>query len=209
LTGSTPATIAWIDSPDGGRWGASSDLALPLSDRGLLFADGLFETVLVEDSRPRLLEEHLERWRTTAAALGMEPPPDAEQVRELLREAVTRSGIRSGALRLNWSRGSGLAWARGIDLPGPDDPPLLHRFWLQLTAARPRFEPLRLIVSRTEQRNAASRISLCKTFAYGASIQARQEARAAGADDALLRSTAGGLCCGTTANLLLRRRQQW
>ena len=29
------------------------------------------------------------------------------------------------------------------------------------------------------------------------------------ADDALLESTAGGLCCGTTANLLVRRSDRW
>jgi branched-subunit amino acid aminotransferase/4-amino-4-deoxychorismate lyase len=80
---------------------------------------------------------------------------------------------------------------------------------LQLSPWRPCFEPVRLIVSRTEQRNAHSLLSRCKTFAYGQAIQARREARRAGADDALLLSTAGGLCCGTTANLLVRRGGQW
>ena len=39
--------IAWI----AGRWGAPEELALPLNDRGLLLADGLFETVLVLQGR--------------------------------------------------------------------------------------------------------------------------------------------------------------
>jgi branched-subunit amino acid aminotransferase/4-amino-4-deoxychorismate lyase len=47
-------------------------------------------------------------------------------------------------------------------------------------------------------------LSQCKTFAYGPSIQARRQAQAAGADDALLPSSSGELSCGTTTNLLVR-----
>ena len=56
--------IAWIDDPRGeGRWAAPAELTIPLDDRGLLLGEGVFETVLVERGRPRLLGEHLERWR--------------------------------------------------------------------------------------------------------------------------------------------------
>jgi branched-subunit amino acid aminotransferase/4-amino-4-deoxychorismate lyase len=39
-------------------------------------------------------------------------------------------------------------------------------------------------ISREERRNAASRLSRCKSFAYTAQVQARREAHAAGAHDA-------------------------
>jgi branched-subunit amino acid aminotransferase/4-amino-4-deoxychorismate lyase len=203
------AEIAWIDGPDGGRWGSAAVLSLPLADRGLTLADGLFETVLVEAGRPRLLAEHVARWHEGASLLGMPPPAPLDRVAALAAEAVGRSGIGGGALRLNWSRGEPAGGARGIDLPPPGAPAPQPRCWLQLTAAAPCFAPLRTIVSRTERRNASSLLSRCKTFAYGSAIQARREARAAGADDALLLSTAGGLCCGTTATLLLRRQGGW
>lgn len=198
--------IAWIGSPGAdGLWGAPQQLALPLDDRGLLLADGLFETLLVQGSRPRLLAEHLARWHQGAALLGMGAPPGAGLLEPLIREALVRSAIHQGALRLNWSRGSSAAEARGIGLAAPSH----HRFWLQLTAAAPCFTPLRVIVSPTEQRSASSLLSRCKTFAYGPAIQARRQAEAAGADDALLASSAGGLCCGTTANLLVRLGSRW
>lgn len=186
-----------------GRWGAAADLGLPLDDRGLLLADGLFETVLVEEGQPRLLEQHHARWSRSAALLGMHPPPAAELLRALLAEAVARSGIGSGALRLNWSRGGG--GGRGLHPPAPGG----ERFWLQLSRWTPTFAPLAVIVSPTERRCATSLLSRCKTFAYGAAIQARRQALAAGAEDALLESTAGGLCCGTAANLLLRLGERW
>ena len=198
--------IAWIGSPGGdGRWGAPDQLGISLDDRGLLLADGVFETLLVQDGRPLLLPEHLARWCRGAALLGMELPPEAGGLEPLIQAAVQRSGIRQGALRLNWSRGSAADRARGIGIPSV----CRHRFWLQLSAAAPCFAPVRVIVSPTEERSATSILSRCKTFAYGPAIQARRQAEAAGADDALLNSSAGGLCCGTSANLLVRLEGRW
>jgi branched-subunit amino acid aminotransferase/4-amino-4-deoxychorismate lyase len=203
---STP--IAWLGDGTGqGRWGTPQTLTLPISDRGLLLADGLFETLLVEAGHAWLLEEHLGRWQSSAALLGLPPPPGTATVQPLIAAALDRCGIgkavgSSGALRLNWSRGSG---ARGIDPPSNGSP----SFWLQLSAIKPCFEPVRVIVSATETRSATSLLSRCKSFAYGASIQARRQALEAGADDALLASSAGGLCCGTSANLLVCRGGSW
>lgn len=208
--GGPTAPIAWIDDPEPeGSWGDPDLLSLPLSDRGLLLADGLFETVLVEAGHPRLLEEHLERWRTSAASLGMAPPPGADRVLSLLEEAVARSGLREGAaLRLNWSRG-GSGRQRGLGPPAPGEPQGRPRFWLQLSPWQRLTSPVAVIVSRLERRNAASLVSRCKTFAYTGAIQARLEARAAAAEDALLLGSGGELCCGTSANLLVRQRGQW
>jgi len=193
------SAIAWIN----GQWGQPDQLGVPLNDRGLLLADGLFETVLVEQGAPQLLAAHIERWHRSAALLQMPAPPSTEPLHALAREAVQRSGIGTGALRLNWSRGGG---GRGIDLPGDGETP---QFWLQLSATQPSFSPLIAIVSPTERRCASSLLCRCKTFAYGPSIQARRQAQQAGAHDALLESTAGGLCCGTTANLLLEIGGRW
>jgi branched-subunit amino acid aminotransferase/4-amino-4-deoxychorismate lyase len=197
--------IAWVD----GRWGAPAELSVPLADRGLQLADGLFETVLIEQGRPRLLAEHLRRWHDSVALLGMAPPPSQGLLEPLIREAVARSGIRSGALRLNWTRGCGGPGSRGLDLPGRGAPHLPHRFWLQLVPWTPLFSPVAVTVSPTERRCATSLLSRCKTFAYGPAIQARRQARAAGADDALLLSSDGSLCCGTAANLLVQVQGRW
>ena len=204
------AAIAWIDAPSpDGTWGDPDQLSLPLSDRGLLLADGLFETLLVQAGRPRLLAEHLARWQASAASLGMECPPGADRVVPLLAEAVARSGLRGdGALRLNWSRGSG-GGRRGLALPGPGEPQGRQRFWLQLSPWTRASTPVAVIVSAVERRNPHSLVSRCKTFAYAGAIQALREARAAGADDALLLGGGGELCCGTTANLLVRLQGEW
>ena len=198
-------SVAWID----GQWGPAAQLALPLNDRGLQLADGLFETVLIAGGRPQLLDAHLQRWQRSAALLGMAAPPEHALLEPLLAEAIARAqlGNGNGALRLNWSRGH--QQGRGIGLPEGPALPEQHRFWLELTPTTPTFSPLTAIVSRQERRNAASLLSQCKTFAYGQAIQARREAQRARADDALLLNGNGELCCGSTANLLIRRRGTW
>ena len=196
-----PINLAWID----GRWGGADDLQLPLSDRGLQLADGLFETVLVLDGAPQLLPEHLARWVASAELLGMNKPPSQQDLSGLIDEAIVKSELHkaSGALRLNWSRGSGEG--RGIGIPNVNN----HRFWLTLTPCSTSFQPIKTITSRLERRNRDSLNSRCKTFAYGAAIQARREAERAGADDALMHNTQGELCCGTVANLMVHRKGVW
>ena len=211
------STLAWIH----GTWGDPSELKLPLSDRGLQLADGVFETVLIREGEPQLLQAHHARWRDGATTLGMAPPPSLEVLGPLLREAIQRGGLdghsatassrstteRHGALRLNWSRDG--AAARGIQVPAGEPDPALHRFWFTLSAHQPSFAAVRTWISRHERRNANSRLSHCKTFAYGQAIQARREAIEHGADEGLLLSTTGELCCGSTANLLVQRQGQW
>jgi branched-chain amino acid aminotransferase len=196
------AGLAWLE----GQWGDPATLSVPLDDRGLQLADGLFETVLISAGLPQLLEDHLRRWHQGAALLAMASPPALPQLCPLIGEAIARSGLADGALRLNWSRGS--QQQRGIQLPATVDH-RQHRFWLTLQACSPSFAPITAMISRLERRNADSMLSRCKTFAYGQAIQARREAQRSGQDDALLLNTRGELCCGSSANLMICRDQRW
>ncbi len=198
-------TIAWIN----GEWGQPEDLTLPVSDRGLQLADGLFETVLIQNNSPCLLGAHLDRWNRSAALLGMASPPQGPWLIDLIQEAIERSGLNDsdGALRLNWSRGNGIK--RGLDLdPKPPDPSQ-HRFWLTLQSHTPMFGVIQTWISRHERRHGSSVMSRCKTFAYGQSVQVRREAQQRGADDGLMLSTNGALCCGSSANLVIGRHGEW
>ncbi len=80
---------------------------IPVTDRGFLFGDGLFETMRVRDGRIHLLERHLRRLGDGLDVLRIERPDMArtvEGVRELLE--VNRCGSEC-VVRLTVSRGSG------------------------------------------------------------------------------------------------------
>ena len=203
----TSTILGWHN----GEWGSADALGMPLTDRGLQLADGLFETVLIQDGNAQLLSEHLQRWKRGAALLGMAAPPARPWLGGLVDEAITRAALNktgtAGAMRLNWSRGS--SSGRGIGLPTADPDPTHHRFWLTLQPHQPDFAPTKAWISAQEQRNTNSVLSRCKTLTYGQAIQARREAQAQGAELALLSNTSGDLCCGDSANLLVKREGAW
>ena len=190
--------IAWVEQ----QWGHPNALGLPLSDRGLSLADGVFETVLIRAGKPQLLESHLQRWQQGAALLQLPKPPDQQQVEQWIAEAMGRSGISDGALRINWSRGSG-----GRGLQPPQDP--IGRCWGSLYPHQPSFQQQKVVISQRVMRWADDPLNACKSMGYGAMVLARLEATQARAGDVLLRSSHGGLCCGSNANLLVQKGKYW
>ena len=197
--------IAWFNE----EWGQPAELALPLSDRGLQLADGLFETILIHHNRPCLFDAHLRRWERSCELLGMAPPPKRAWLEPLIQKAIHRLGLAQGegALRLNWSRGDGNQRGIGLDHNAAD--PSRHRFWMTLQTHTPTFGSVRTWISCHEYRQASSLMSRCKTFSYGQSIQVRREAEQRGAEDGLMLSTNGTLCCGSSANLVVQRHGEW
>ncbi len=197
----TNQNLGWIN----GQWERSQNLKIPINDRGLNFADGIFETILIFNGAPQLVDQHLLRWENSANLLGMNPPPSKEWVLALISDGINKSHLqkKNGAIRLNWSRGESIK--RGIDLNNTNS----HRFWIEINHYQPNFKPISTFISKTERRNSFSRLSRCKTFSYNQSIQARLEAKQAGYNDALLLNSDGNMCCSTTANILVKRESHW
>lgn len=73
------------------------EASIPLQDRGLLFGDGLYTTLLVSEGEIYFLEEHLERLRKQAALLHIIPPPF---IKELYFELLERNEALTGTWRL-------------------------------------------------------------------------------------------------------------
>ena len=193
--------LGWIN----GHWGDFKDLKIPINDRGLNFADGIFETILILNGIPQFLNEHLNRLEKSANILEMSSPPSKNWLISIINEGINRSKLNNenGVIRLNLTRGDNNQ--RGIDFNNS----ILNRFWLEIDYYQPNFESISTIISQTERRNPFSRLSSCKTFAYNQAIQARIEAKEAGCDDALLLNTLGYMCCGTTGNIIIKRDSLW
>lgn len=81
---------------------------LPLPDRGFEFGDGLFETLLLRNSRPVFLDTHLERLACGLACLGF-PPVTEVVVAQLQRalDALASQLWEWGTLRITVTRGAG------------------------------------------------------------------------------------------------------
>ncbi len=81
-------------------------------DRGLLYGDGLFETLAVVHGRPCLWVQHMRRMESGCRRLGL-PRPDPEQLREESHRVIPRQGV--GVLKILVTRGCG---PRGYRPPG-------------------------------------------------------------------------------------------
>jgi 4-amino-4-deoxychorismate lyase len=87
---------SWID-------GQPAD-ALPVTDRGLAYGDGLFETIAVRGGRPLLLDRHLQRLALGCSRLAIAADPALIQ-RELLDFSAQ---LGDGVMKLIVTRGDSL-----------------------------------------------------------------------------------------------------
>ena len=96
----TRAAVGWV-------W--PEDFQIAASDRGLAYADGLFETLRIAETRPVLLDAHLNRLRAGAKHLGL--PIDDDLLHRWWSEAWERSRgqdkVGEGVIKLVVTRGSG------------------------------------------------------------------------------------------------------
>lgn len=163
--------------------------AIPLDDRGLLLGDGLFETVLAVDGQSPHLAAHLDRMAKGCEVLGL--PFDRAEAERRVREVTPAEG--RFAVRLTLTAGSG---GRGLDRPSVP----LPRLFATAAPSAPVTEPAKLMVA-TNRRNEGSPASRLKTLSYLDNVLARAEARAAGADDAVMLNNRGEVACAGAANL--------
>jgi branched-chain amino acid aminotransferase len=165
--------------------------AFDLADRGLLLADGVFDTLLVLNGQPFRAEAHRARLLGDAAALGFAIDPAAVEA----AVGALAAAIGDGVVRVTATRGPG---PRGLRPPAEPTPSLFATA-APLTPGL-MFRPVRLAISPI-RRNETSPTSRHKTLAYLDSVMAAEAAARAGFDDALMLNAAGRVACGTMANV--------
>ena len=150
------APLAWAD----GQVLPARDATVPLTDEGFLRGDAIFEAVLVRHGRTHALQAHLARLQRSAAALDL--AVDETAVRRVIEDLLQAWGERDGAVRVILTRGGVL---RGL-IGSVQWPPSIA-----------------LGVVEAPWRTGISGV---KTLSYAANQWAVRQARALGADDALI-----------------------
>ena len=96
---------------------------LSVNDRGLLYGDGVFETIAVSAGHPLCLDEHIARLHEGCRRLGIAQPPE----RLLKQEALSVCGNTDRAvLKLIVTRGAGARGYRTDDTINPTRIVTLH-----------------------------------------------------------------------------------
>lgn len=185
-----------------GDYVPAGDARIPVDDRGVLFGDGVFETVRSYEGKPFRLQKHLERMASACRTLQLKQPYLEREVAEAVYALIRDNGLESGNARVRITvTGGPSAGAKTLERGGA-----AHMFIL----ARPYQPPLdnfyregvSLVISEI-RRNATSPLSILKSSNLLDSLIARQYAADQGADDALMLSPSGNLAEATTSNLFM------
>lgn len=185
-----------------GRIVAPGEARVSPLDRGVLYGDGLFETMRAYGGRVFRLEAHLERLAASAPIVRFPLPWTAAELAAAVTGLLAASGLGDAYLRLTALRGEGPAG------PAPGECPAAHYFVIArpLTPypARCYEEGATAIVAPTRQ-NEGSPLARVKSTSYLNHALAVAAARDAGAEEALLLNNRDELAEGATSNLFAVR----
>ena len=192
------------------QWLDIDKILISANNRGLKFSDGIFETILIRQNKPILIDEHLKRLEKSSKILNINLKVKKLTLKRLINDGIRKLLLKKDQLasvRINYSRGVNKTRTLSIDniLETKD----LDNLWLEFFRITPNFAPISVLISQEEKRNEFSLISKCKTFSYNQAIQVLTESNEKSFDDSILLNTCGELCCGSTFNLLIKRDNQW
>ena len=179
-----------------GRYLRLDEAGVHIEDRGLQFADAIYEVCGVIGGRIHDEEEHLDRLERSLRELSMAMPVSRNVLKLIMRELARKNRIENGLIYLQITRGT-----MRRDHPVPANPP---RPTLILTA-RP-VDPQRLeglhakgvaVITRPDERWARCDI---KSTALLPNILAKTVARQAGAFEAWLVDEDGNVTEGASTS---------
>ena len=177
-------------------------MGVPVSDRGLAYGDGLFETILVVNGRPQLLDAHRQRMLQGAERLAI--PLTPAELCDALASICDRLSSAQGrqVLKLILTRGSG---GRGYKPPEEAGPRLI-------VSLSPAPAPLSLdgvaAVTSTIPLTVNPVLAGIKTLNRLEQVMASRDIPA-DCFEALMAGTEGDLREGTRTALLYRWQDQW
>ncbi|MGQ9731108.1 MAG: aminotransferase class IV [Candidatus Zipacnadales bacterium] len=173
--------------------------AVSALDHGLLYGNGLFETMRATNGRILGLADHLKRLRQGGVIIDL-PVPPSETLAEEIAAALCEAQEADAYVRLTVTRGPGA--------PAPDpstcEAPTVMVVVKPFIPPEPRWMTtgLHTLISSI-RRNTFSPLSRVKSLNYMECILAKQEAKRAGADEAIFLDTDGNLAEATAWNLFL------
>ena len=178
-----------------GRFVAESEAVVPVSDRGLMYGDGLFETMRVTNGKPFRMAQHLERMVRGADFMRLKMPFTPKELQQAAEELIEQNHLPDSILRVMVTRGPG---ERGYSPKGADKPCCVMTLY---PAPPPDFAPEWSLATSSFRIPASDPLSSFKTTSKLVHVMARAEAEEKGADEALLINTNGEVAETASGNL--------
>ena len=189
----------------GGVFVPESEAKVSILDHGLLYGDGVFETAFAWNGKIFKLDAHIERGFRSMAAIALASPVDRDALKRIIIETVRRNALRDAYIK--WIVTRGVNGKPLLDPAGCTPTliviarPYIHR--VSEERARTGLRLKTVAVRRPSGDVLDPRI---KSLNYLNLVLAKLEAKAAGADEALLLDTRGHICEATGCNVFVVSR---
>jgi branched-chain amino acid aminotransferase len=186
-----------------GRIVRGAAASVSVLDHGFLYGDGVFEGMRVYGRRLFRLDDHLRRLAVSARGIGLVLPGGIAALRRIVLETARAANADEAYVRLVVTRGDG---PLGVD-PAPCRRPRVVCI-VDMVELFPETRARRGVALATASRRRPAADVLdprVKSLNYLTSVLSKREARARGADDALLLGAAGHVAEATGANVFVVR----
>jgi branched-chain amino acid aminotransferase len=189
--------IAYVD----GTWSASDEARISVLDHGLLYGDGVFEGIRFYARTAFLLDAHLARLEASARALALDLPMARDETAAVVQEAIDRTGLADGYIRLIVTRGVGALGVSPHTCPRPSIVVIAAPLSIYPEDA---YRDGVVVVTSSLRRAASDALPpQVKTLNYLTSVLASIECRRQGAHEALLLNAQGFIAECTADNVFL------
>ncbi len=193
-------SLCWVN----GSIVSPAQASISVFDHGLLYGDGVFEGIRFYKGKIFRLQAHLARLRQSLAALAIDLPLSDIEIEITLKELVRLSvekGNECAYIRLLVTRGVG---SLGIDPKSCIEPSVVMIVApLALVSEGDIQQGLTLMVSSVRRFSSDMLDPQIKSLNYLNNIMARQQANAAGADEAIMLNASGYVVEASTENIFV------
>jgi D-alanine transaminase len=180
-----------------GRYVRHADAAVHIDDRGFVFADSVYEVCQIQQGFIVDLTRHLDRLDRSLGELRMRPPMPRAALVAIMREVLRRNRVVNGMVYLQVTRGVA---RRDHVFPAPDVRPTLVVTAKPLNPAVNAAKYAAGIRAATAPDNRWGRVDI-KTVGLLPNVLARQQAKEAGAQEAIFVDADGHVTEGGATNL--------
>lgn len=178
-----------------------TDARLSVTDRGLFYGDGIFESLRTYGGRPFLLEEHLKRLLHGLKFIRIKPRLTASQIKSAVLKTLAANKFQEAYIKIIVTRGE--AKGHGLDPANAAGQPTII---ILVEELQPYPKTLyekgwSAIISSIIRPNVPT--SKIKSLCYVDNMLAKLEAKKKGADEALMTDEKGHVVEGTVSNIFI------
>lgn len=190
-----PQALVYLD----GKVVSPHEARVSVFDRGFLFGDGVYETGRSYERCFLFLEEHWARLRSSAEKLLIPVPWPDQELTDGLFQTARLFGKGNVYFRTIVTRGE--IDRVGLDVASENKPTLVHIIQNLTDMEEKRAKGLILATSKVLRNSARAQDPNIKTSNYLNSLLALQDARARGAEDAVMCDASAHVTEGTTFSI--------